>query len=34
MLSNVAMKNLLFVAWKNSSLHKIGQFEYDTGVVS
>jgi hypothetical protein len=27
MLSNIAMKNLLSVAWKNSSRHKIGQFE-------
>ena len=22
------MKNLLFAVWKNSSRHKIGQFEY------
>jgi len=27
MLSNIVMKNLLFAAWKNSSRHKIGQFE-------
>ena len=27
MLSNIAMKNLLFAAWKNSSRPKTGQFE-------
>jgi len=27
MLSSIAMKNLLFAAWKNSSQPKIGQFE-------
>jgi len=28
MLSNTVMKELLFVAWKDSSRPKIGQFEY------
>jgi len=27
MLSSIVMKNLLSAAWKNSSRHKIGQFE-------
>jgi len=33
MLSNIVMKNLLFAAWKNSSRHKIGQFEYNTYFI-
>jgi len=33
MLSSIAMKNLLFAAWKNSSQPKIGQFEILVSVL-
>ena len=32
MLLNIVMKNLLSAAWKNSSRHKIGQFDYVNNI--